>query len=273
MRKLLVTDTPLSLEFSILPRAATRTADYPLPRRLCGATIWETGGPVPRAGRVGAIRAMRTPDTPRPRGTSGRPLTQAEWTGLLAALNSDPQRAAEEYETARAGLVRIFCSRGLWSVAEDLADATIDRSARRLLEKSTTDEPIGNIRAYMRAVAARVATEARRHPASLSLDDAPESSFLPEEAQAERGGTWERALDYLRQYLRALPAADRKVIVEYYRYSEGEKIERHRSLAHSRKQSSGALRVKACRIRRRLGEKLREALGAEGEPYGDGGSR
>jgi DNA-directed RNA polymerase specialized sigma24 family protein len=219
------------------------------------------------------MRAMQIPDTPRPRGTSRRPLTHAEWTGLLAALDSDAQLAAEKYETARAGLIRIFRSQGLWSVAEELADETIDRSARRLLEKSTTDEPIGNILAYMRAVAARVATEARRHPAPLPLDKAPEPSFLPEEAQEERGGTWERALGYLRQYLRALPASDRKVIVEYYRYSEGEKIERHRSLAHSRNQSSGALRVKACRIRRRLGEKLREALGAEGEPYGDGGSR
>src|ERR1035441_9100726 len=49
----------------------------------------------------------------RRRGAHGQ-LSELEWSALLGALDSDPGRAAGKYETARAGLIRIFRARGFW---------------------------------------------------------------------------------------------------------------------------------------------------------------
>ena len=58
-------------------------------------------------------------------------LTSEDFDGLLAALNSDSDRAGQMYQDIRDHLIRIFVWRGC-SEAEDYADETINRVARKL---------------------------------------------------------------------------------------------------------------------------------------------
>ena len=185
-----------------------------------------------------------------------RPLDEPEWIALLEALDPDRDRAAEKYETAHTGLLKIFRSRGLWKDAEDLADETVDRSARRLLEKASTDEPILNIVSYMQSVAAKIASEAYRRPRQVSLEDAPEPKVHPEVHGIDGAVSEDRKLDYLCTLLQELPKRKRTIILDYYRYAKSEKIASRASLAREADKSKGALRVHAFRIRRSLREKL-----------------
>ncbi len=219
-----------------------------LRQRITGEKILETPTPAMDM-EIGGRRKSKS-----------RALSEPEWIALLDALDPDRDRASEKYETARTGLIKIFRSRGLWKDAEDLADETLDRCARRLLEKASTDEPISNIASYMQAVASRIASEAYRRPPQLSLADAPEPSTHPYVDQTDDTASDERKLDYLRTLLNELPKRDRTTILEYYRYSKSEKIATRASLARIADKSKGALRVHAFRIRRSLREKLTNLL-------------
>jgi len=198
----------------------------------------------------------------RPRRTKFGQLSAPEWNALLAALDTDPARAAEKYEIARSGLIRIFRARGLWNEAEDLADHTLDRSARRLLEKACTTDPILNILSYLQAVARKVAAEARRQPRHFSLEEAAEPAIFPNVREDTNPEMYERALDCLRKLLRELPARERTIIIEYYRYAKSVKIAHRATFALISDRSRGALRVKAYRIRRFLGKQLLKLLSA-----------
>ena len=67
-------------------------------------------------------------------------LTPEGLAGLLSRLHPDPAEAAVLYEQIRRRLIRMFAWRGCGQ-AEDLADETFDRVARRLLEGATIDTP------------------------------------------------------------------------------------------------------------------------------------
>jgi DNA-directed RNA polymerase specialized sigma24 family protein len=185
-----------------------------------------------------------------------RPLSEPEWIALLEALDPDREQAAAKYETAHMGLIKIFRSRGLSKDAEDLADETVDRSARRLLEKASTDEPILNIVAYMQAVASRIASEAHRRTRQVSLGDAPEPKVHPQGHEMDDTESEDRKLDCLCTLLEELPKRDRRTILEYYRYAKSEKIASRACLARGTDKSKGALRVHVFRIRCSLREKL-----------------
>ena len=60
-------------------------------------------------------------------------LKQEEFDRLLCWLDPDPERAGLTYEKIRWRLVAILASRGCTS-PEELADETIDRVARRVVE-------------------------------------------------------------------------------------------------------------------------------------------
>jgi len=62
----------------------------------------------------------------------------------------------------------------------------------------------------------------------------------------------EALLDCLDRCMRALPADDAQLILDYYRGEQRVKIEQRRRLAEERHLSANALKVRACRIREKL---------------------
>ena len=223
-----------------------------------------TGDCVPWVSRVCSVCTMDDSEIKWSCGRGQRKLNGPEWNALLSALDRIPERAAHKYETALSGLIRIFRSRGLWNDAEDLADETVDRVARRILEKAGTPEPIVNVLAYMRVVAGKVAGEVHRRPRHVSIEDVAEAALLAGALRQPSSEIDEHVVKCLRRLVDELPERDRRIIGEYYEYSRSEKIAHRQLLARETGLSAGALRVKACRIRRLLRERLRQEL--ENEP-------
>lgn len=59
-------------------------------------------------------------------------LSQEKFDRLLAWLHPDRARAGTEYERIRQGLIKYFGSMLAWRVADDLADQTLDRVAKKV---------------------------------------------------------------------------------------------------------------------------------------------
>lgn len=203
-----------------------------------------------------------------------RPLTQGklraeEWDALLSALDPDREVAARKYETARSGLIAIFRAGGFCTDAEEVADETLDRVARRTYEKAGTEDAIVNVIAYIRAVARRVAAEFHRRQRLVPIDEAVTAGT----SQDAGSDLDEDALDCLRELIAELPTKDQRFILGYYDYAKPEKISQRRSLARKTARSAGALRVKACRIRKRLRERLFQLLAEREHAKRIGGGR
>ena len=183
-------------------------------------------------------------------------LTQDAFDLLLARLDRDQERAGRQYEHIRHGLVTFFECHGGASPA-DLADETINRVARRLLEGKEihADNPAS----YFYGVARNVLKEnwGSGRPAPASLDEVPELAQLSDdpgslhERQEERYRA-EQRLECLEHCLDGLTPRDRELISEYYQGETGAKIRARRLLAKKLGIPLNALRIRALRIREKL---------------------
>ena len=88
-------------------------------------------------------------------------LEQDEFDQLLSWLDPDPQRAGLAYERIRWRLVAILASRGCTS-PEELADETIDRVARRVVD--IRDAYVGDQAIYFLGVMNNVHHEYLKQP-------------------------------------------------------------------------------------------------------------
>jgi len=159
---------------------------------------------------------------------------------LLAWLDPDREIAGRKYEVIRAGLIRIFVSKG-FSDAEDLADETIDRVMKRLpdFRETYSGDPVR----YFHGVARNVIREARRRK-EITTDRFPEP-ITPYEIQSDR-------YDCLLKCLKFLTAEKRELILDYYLYQGHDKAGHHRRMAAERGITEGALRTRAYHIRAAL---------------------
>jgi RNA polymerase sigma factor (sigma-70 family) len=184
-------------------------------------------------------------------------LTQRAFDRLLALLDPDRSRAAEEYERIRTRLVRIF----RWSRClspEKLADETFDRVSRRLDEgvEIRAEEPAR----YFYGIARNVLKEywttmqeeraAEKAPPPLR-DESDEARNLERREREER-------LECLERCLGLLPEESLELITRYYP-SEGDEKKRL-ELAGALGVSAGTLRERAHRIRRTLESCVRDCL-------------
>lgn len=178
-----------------------------------------------------------------PRRARGWSLTATAFDRLLHALGSDRDRAAIEYERLHArvaGLLRWWGS----PRAEELADQTLDRVARKL-EEGVEIRP-GSLGAYVRGVARMVFYESARRT---------EADPLPVEidiSAPQTDGEQERSLRCLDRCLEQLSAADRECVLKYYGEGEERKIDARRRLAAGLGISPTALRLRTFRLRDRL---------------------
>lgn len=177
-------------------------------------------------------------------------LTQESFDELLAWLNPHREQAGKKYEDIRNRLIRIFMHRGC-TVAEDLADETINRVARKVHEVRTYY--VGDPALYFYGAARNVYIEHvkyRPHPASATPSVMPVEEI--EEVEPE--------YDCLDKCLGELNPQNRELVLEYYLEKEGAKIKHHKEMARRLGIGLNALRIRMCRLRANLKECVRECL-------------
>jgi DNA-directed RNA polymerase specialized sigma24 family protein len=167
---------------------------------------------------------------------------------LLSVLDPDRARAGELYERIRAKLIFLFRSRGCPSPS-DLADATFDRAAHKLLELG--DEEIRDATAFICRVAQFLLKEDYRTPErkTVSLED--ESTHPIQDAGADAGQP-EGIGDALAYCLELLAPDRRQFIKDYYQGEKRAKKEARVRLARSSGMTMNALSMRAYHIRRQL---------------------
>jgi RNA polymerase sigma factor (sigma-70 family) len=190
-------------------------------------------------------------DPPRERSGS---LTREALDALLDALGPDRETAGEQYEAIRRKLVRLFEWRGC-AFAEDLADETINRVARRMAEgvELRSSDPYG----YFCGVAHLLYKEVlrrqtREHTALESGDWPPDSLDTMEEPASDH------RLDLLRECLEALTEEQRRIVLLYHQ--EENHIRSRKDLSEELGLPMNALRIRVHRIRRKLEECVAEKL-------------
>lgn len=172
-------------------------------------------------------------------------LTGDEFEALLAQLDPDREKAGERYEMIRRKLIRLFEWRGC-DGAEDLADETINRVARRMAEGiELRSDPYG----YFCGVAHLVYKEVlRRASRERRVRDSGEWSppiYFPEEEEPS-----DRRLDCLRCCLARVPPDQRDLLLSYH---QGENNIRNRKvLASALGIPLNALRIRVHRTRRKV---------------------
>lgn len=182
---------------------------------------------------------------------SGWSLTRTAFLRLLLRLDPDPERAGKKYEDLRRRLVGFFELRGS-GCPEDHADETINRVTRRIDE----GQPIEHLVAYAHGVARMILLEAlRREEKERAIEHTFAISLLAANGGSDpRWGCLDSCLD-------ALPAGDRQLMLEYYRYDPGGQIDARKILAERLGIPSRVLRARVFRIRERLEVCVRRCLG------------
>lgn len=167
-------------------------------------------------------------------------ITQESFEVLLMWLDSDREAAGKKYETIRAGLVRIFISKG-FNDAEDLADQVINRVIGRLPE--IINAYVGDPANYFRGVARNIVHEARRRK------EIPTDTFPVQPGQiADISDEYECLL----KCLELLSADKRDLALDFYLYDKRDKIDHHKRMAHELGITESNLRVRVHRIRETL---------------------
>ena len=167
----------------------------------------------------------------------------------MSWLDENREIAAEKYETIRAGLVRVFVTKG-FDDAEDLADETIDRVINRLPDIRDTYE--GDPTRYFHGVARYVIRERIRRK-EVTVDELPNTWVDPRPTSQEQ--------DCLDHCLQLLPKEKRELILDYLLYEGHRKIEHHRQMAAELEITDGALRGRVHQVRIRVEDCVRQCVG------------
>jgi DNA-directed RNA polymerase specialized sigma24 family protein len=175
--------------------------------------------------------------------------SEAAFRRFLEWLDQNADSAGVRYLELRQRLVMYFERRNCLG-ADDLADETLNRVARRLEEVGQITDAAPAQYCYI--VAKFVFLEHTRHMqarAAFEKSSTGGAAKAEGETDAERR---EEVLSLLEQCLEKLAGGDRELILEYYRGEERAKIERRRALAKRLGLSMNALAIRSCRLRERL---------------------
>jgi DNA-directed RNA polymerase specialized sigma24 family protein len=188
-------------------------------------------------------------------------LTEQGLSAVLALFDPDPARAAAHYEALRRRLIRFFVWKGVLA-AEDCADETIDRVARRLAvgEEIRSSEPVG----YFQGVARNVL---REHWAREERE-ARHRTLWPREALTRSPEPPDATAECLQRCLDELAPATRRLVLQYYEGSGGGRIASRQAMARSLGLPVAALRVRMHRLRVRLEACVARRQAAARETFG-----
>ena len=165
-------------------------------------------------------------------------LRREDFERLLVWLDSDRERAGEIYERIRWRLVTILASRGC-TQAEELADETIDRVARRVADIEGTY--VGDKAIYFLGVMNNVHHEYLRRPPLPRLLEQQQAV----ESREQVHFCLDRCLEQLAPYARQL-------IERYYAADRQAKIDLRKVIARELGIKTSTLRLRALRIREKL---------------------
>lgn len=183
-------------------------------------------------------------------------LTKEQFDQLLNWLDPTLDGASAKYEAIRRRLILIFLNRGS-AEAEDLADETINRVAKKL--PSIKEDYVGDPATYFYGVAKYVFKEHLRK--GKQQLQSPPSSPPPHDEHDEM----EARLNCLDQCLAKLKPESRELILRYYDEQNQGKIPTHKEMSAELQLKAGALRARAHRIRVRLEKCVLECLEGAGE--------
>ena len=165
-------------------------------------------------------------------------LRQTDFDRLLSWLDPNPDRAGELYEKIRWRLIAILASRGC-RVPEELADETVDRVARRVVDIETNY--VGDKSLYFLGVMNNVHHEYLKRPRLTELPPPPEDSAAREQTYL--------CLD---KCIEKLTPHAREIIEQYYAADKSAKITMRKRIAARFGISNSNLRLRALRIRAKL---------------------
>jgi DNA-directed RNA polymerase specialized sigma24 family protein len=193
------------------------------------------------------------PAADRARGWS---LTQAGFDRFLACLDSDRERAGRAYELVRSKLICYFDWRNIPS-PEERADEAIDRVARKIADGEEIRDAATYVLGIARMMLHEIARADQKERAVLSL--------LPSVQQVDTEyDEAERRVECLGPCLEALSTKSRELIVQYYNEERGRaKIDTRKRLAQRLGVPLNALRIRACRVREKLEQCMRECLASK----------
>ncbi|MBO0861765.1 MAG: hypothetical protein J2P21_25410 [Chloracidobacterium sp.] len=174
----------------------------------------------------------------------GWELTEEAFAKFLACLDPDPSRAGEKYEALREALVKFLDWRGA-HFPEELVDETFNRVTRKLEEGETIRDAPNYCHGVARLVLLQWMERSgnkRAELEDLSMVAIPE----PDVTDVRR--------ECLNHCLRQLPAENRDLIIEYFRYRKDgkQKIDHRASMAKRLEIPLNALRSRVQRIRDKL---------------------
>jgi DNA-directed RNA polymerase specialized sigma24 family protein len=169
-------------------------------------------------------------------------ISQDSFEELLNWLDADREQAGRKYESIRSRLINVFYARGCHT-AEELADETIDRVARKV------ENLLGNYQGepalYFYAVAKKILLEYSRKPKSVELP----AVIADEKSSSESVETYSECLE---KCLQTFIPAQREFITRYYQGEKRAKLEQRKKLERELGISSEVLRTRAFRMRRIL---------------------
>jgi DNA-directed RNA polymerase specialized sigma24 family protein len=167
--------------------------------------------------------------------------TLLEWLGDIEGAG-----AGEAYVVMHRRLASFFARKGC-RTAEDLADETLTRVARRLHEAGEIIDVAPAQYCYI--VARFVFLEHLRSPELHDVPVGPNVADRPPVVEVEGR---DRLLTCLDDCLGALDGKDRGLILDYYAGARTNRIGNRRHLALKLGLSPNAMSIRACRLRERL---------------------
>jgi DNA-directed RNA polymerase specialized sigma24 family protein len=190
-------------------------------------------------------------------------LTADAFQRFLAWLDEGTNSEGQRYLQMRSRLVAYF-DRKNCATADELADETLNRVARRLEEEGgvITETPAK----YCYIVARFVFMEHLRAAQRETGLHADIKSFGSKTTRVDfdgKGKINEKMLGCLEQCAGKLESLSREIIMRYYVGQGPHKINNRRALADELGISVNALSIRACRIRDRLEACVKECVGVK----------
>ena len=169
-------------------------------------------------------------------------ISQDSFEELLNWLDTDREQAGRKYESIRSRLINIFYARGC-HIAEELADETIDRVARKV--ETLLGNYQGEPALYFYAVAKKILLEYSRKPKPVELP----AVIADEKSSGESVETYSECLE---KCLQTFIPVQREFITRYYQEEKRAKLEERKKLEQELGISTEALRTRVFRMRRIL---------------------
>ena len=176
--------------------------------------------------------------------SAGWTIDTTAFDDLIRWLDPNPELGGSKYEVIRRKLITQFKVKGC-AFADDLADLTFDRVARKL--PGIKPYYRGDPARYFFGVAKRVAMEYCRNVSAGNLSPAPIADERPEDLLQQL----DRALGNLRD-------EDRDLILKYYGENGRRKIANRKSISKELGLDPNTLRMRVYQIKAQLRDYLAE---------------